>query len=79
MDLNDSDTREAFEETVNYVWGFEIDEDKRADLAEQNEENMMCGEPGIIDEILKKAACGDFGDESYYIQINLIRWFVKYI
>ena len=70
MDLNDSDTREAFEETVNYVWGFEIDEDKRADLAEQNEENMMCGEPGIIDEILKKAACGDFGDESYYIQIN---------
>lgn len=69
-DLTDQDVMEEYQQNLKYIWGFEIVEEKRAEVLEEDEENIMCFEPGIIDDILEQAANGIFNDNSYYIQIN---------
>ena len=70
LDLSNPDNKEAYEEQINMIWGFGINEDQLDDLMEEESENFMCGEYDTIDEILQNAAKGEFGDMSHYIQIT---------
>jgi hypothetical protein len=70
LDLTDKETQKAYNEAINYIWGFEIEENILRDLVKQDEENITSGDFSKIDEILLNASCGNFGEVSFYIQID---------